>query len=131
MPIQPQLPPDKLFTGFLIFYKDGTFIHEKNFHKNDEGVIEATNWKHIDKEEISLIEMWWHGEKKWTLCLNGVDRDSLNYSHTGSWSIGSSPCIISRNVSYTINGITRRGILMEKSGDFHVEDNLLIHTGLL
>lgn len=75
--------------------------------------------------------MWWHGEKKWTLCLDGVDKDSLNYSHTGSWSIGSPPCIISRNVSYTIKGITHRGILMEKSGDFQVKDNLLIHTGLL
>ena len=131
MPTPPQLLPNNLFTGFIIFYRDGSFIHERNFHKNGEGVVEATNWRHIKKEEATLLEMWWHGEKKWTLCLDGVDKDSLNYSHTGSWSMGSNPCIISRNVSYTIKGITCRGVLMEESGDFHVKDNLLIPTGLL
>ena len=87
-------------TGFIAYQEDGVVIRERNMFLDDSlGKECATNWHHVDKSQLSILELWWQGKLAYRLIKNHPSQQWLFY-HTACHD-KSGLRIISRNIGLT------------------------------
>lgn len=107
---------DPPHTGFVVRYRSGELVFERNWYTDSQNRIRATNWSEVNLDQVIRLELWWRGEPRAIFDLENLEKISeWIFFHTGI-SEGKKSSIQSRSIGFTAGGERYLATVDEKTG---------------